>query len=75
MLLVERSKKQAPCNDERRRAVWHDKLNVPRSTVPTITHVDYSARIQTVHSDAILATTLFQSLKKRLVVTRCEHFI
>jgi carbamoyltransferase len=27
------------------------KLNVPRSLVPAITHVDYSARIQTVHSD------------------------
>ena len=28
-----------------------NKLNVPRSTVPAITHVDYSARIQTVHAD------------------------
>ena len=28
-----------------------DKLNVPRSSVPAITHVDYSARIQTVHLD------------------------
>jgi len=28
-----------------------DKLNVPRSSVPAITHVDYSARIQTVHED------------------------
>ena len=28
-----------------------DKLNVPRSSVPAITHVDYSARIQTVHKD------------------------
>ena len=26
-----------------------EKLNVPRSTLPAITHVDYSARIQTVH--------------------------
>jgi len=26
-----------------------DKLKVPRSTLPSITHVDYSARIQTVH--------------------------
>jgi carbamoyltransferase len=26
-----------------------DKLNVPRSSIPAITHVDYSARIQTVH--------------------------
>ena len=28
-----------------------DKLNVIRSSVPAITHVDYSARIQTVHLD------------------------
>ncbi len=28
-----------------------DKLNVARSSVPAITHVDYSARIQTVHKD------------------------
>ena len=27
------------------------KLNVPRSSIPAITHVDYSARIQTVHFD------------------------
>jgi carbamoyltransferase len=26
-----------------------DKLNVPRSTIPAVTHVDNSARIQTVH--------------------------
>jgi carbamoyltransferase len=28
-----------------------DKLNVPRSEIPAVTHVDYSARIQTVHRD------------------------
>jgi carbamoyltransferase len=28
-----------------------DKLNIPRSEVPSVTHVDYSARLQTVHSD------------------------
>ena len=27
-----------------------DKLNVPRSEIPAVTHVDYSARIQTVHN-------------------------
>ena len=27
------------------------KLNVPRSSLPAVTHVDYSARIQTVHYD------------------------
>lgn len=28
-----------------------EKLNVPRSEIPAVTHVDYSARIQTVHAD------------------------
>ena len=28
-----------------------DKLNVARSSIPAVTHVDYSARIQTVHKD------------------------
>ena len=28
-----------------------DKLNVPRSEIPAVTHIDYSARIQTVHQE------------------------
>jgi carbamoyltransferase len=28
-----------------------DKLNVVRSTIPAVTHVDYSARVQTVHRE------------------------
>jgi len=28
-----------------------DKLNIPRSEIPAVTHVDYSARLQTVHKD------------------------
>ncbi|NMD07039.1 MAG: hypothetical protein GYA66_03570, partial [Phyllobacteriaceae bacterium] len=28
-----------------------EKLNVPRSDIPAVTHVDYSARVQTVHKD------------------------
>jgi carbamoyltransferase len=28
-----------------------DKLNVPRSEIPAVTHVDFSARIQTVHAE------------------------
>jgi len=35
------------------KALWGiDLLNVPRSDIPAVTHVDYSARIQTVHADA-----------------------
>jgi len=36
---------------EQQRLFGIEKLNVPRSTLPAITHVDYSARIQTVHPD------------------------
>ena len=33
-------------------ALWGiEKLNIPRSTVPAITHVDYSARVQTVRRE------------------------
>jgi len=28
-----------------------DKLNIPRSEIPAVTHVDYSARVQTVHPE------------------------
>jgi carbamoyltransferase len=31
-----------------------DLLNIPRSTIPAVTHVDYSARIQTVHRETNL---------------------
>jgi carbamoyltransferase len=53
MLLV------AGVKPERRRAMTEaesklfgiDKLNVPRSEIPAVTHVDYSARVQTVHRE------------------------
>ena len=38
-------------SDEEKALFGIEKLNVARSTVPAITHVDYSARLQTVHSD------------------------
>ena len=28
-----------------------DKLNIARSDIPAVTHIDYSARVQTVHAD------------------------
>jgi carbamoyltransferase len=42
---------QKPMTAEQQALFGIDKLNVPRSTVPAITHVDYSARIQTVHRE------------------------
>ncbi len=37
--------------DEQEKLFGIDKLNVPRSTIPAVTHVDYSARIQTVRRE------------------------
>jgi len=36
---------------EQQRLFGIEKLNVPRSAIPAVTHVDYSARIQTIHQD------------------------
>ncbi|MFD2110765.1 carbamoyltransferase [Thiorhodococcus fuscus] len=37
--------------DDQQRLFGIDKLKVPRSQIPAITHVDYSARLQTVHAE------------------------
>jgi carbamoyltransferase len=37
--------------NEEQRLFGIAKLNVPRSEIPAVTHVDYSARVQTVHQD------------------------
>jgi len=37
--------------DEQKKLFGIDLLNVPRSQIPAITHVDYSARIQTVRKE------------------------
>ena len=43
-----------------------EKLNIPRSSIPAITHVDYSARIQTVHSDTnIRYHTMISKFKEK----------
>lgn len=53
MLMVANVQKDKRCEitDEQEALFGIDKLNVPRSVVPAITHVDFSARLQTVHKD------------------------
>jgi carbamoyltransferase len=58
---VRRDKRRAMTPDER--ALFGiDRLNVARSQIPAVTHVDYSARIQTVDADA---SPLFHRLLRR----------
>ena len=50
-----------------------DKLNVKRSNIPAVTHVDYSARIQTVHKDTNPKYyKLIQNFKK---ITNCPVIV
>ena len=50
MLLVDyvRKDRQNPMTEEQKQLFGIDKLNIIRSDIPAITHIDYSARIQTV---------------------------
>jgi carbamoyltransferase len=53
MLLVApvRKERQIPMTEDQQRLWGIDKLNLPRSDLPAITHIDYSARVQTVMKD------------------------
>ena len=53
MLLVDSVKKdkQREMSEEEKKLFGIEKLNIKRSEIPAVTHVDYSARIQTVHKE------------------------
>jgi carbamoyltransferase len=56
MLLVSKVKedKQVKMSNKNKSLFGIDKLNIKRSSIPAVTHVDYSARIQTVHKETNL---------------------
>ena len=71
MLLVADIKKniQIPMNENDKKLFGIEKLNIKRSSIPAVTHVDYSARIQTVHKETNPKYyKLLKNLKKLLVV-------
>ena len=45
------SRKKIELTKEEKKLFGIDKLNIPKSTIPAVTHVDYSARVQTVHKE------------------------
>ena len=53
MLLVApvKRERQVPMSEEQRRLWGIEQLNVVRSDIPAVTHIDYSARVQTVSRD------------------------
>ncbi len=56
MLFVAEVKKslQIAMNSKQENLFGIDKLNIKRSSIPAVTHVDYTARIQTVHKETNL---------------------
>ena len=75
MLLVSdiKDNKKIEMTEEEKKLFGIDKLNVARSTIPAVTHVDYSARIQTVKKDTNLKFYLL--LKKFYENTNCPVLI
>ena len=76
MLLVAPVKKGRQREDvgrKKKKLFGIDKLNVPRSDIPAVTHVDYSARIQTVHADT---NRLYHALISRFkAITGCPVLV
>jgi len=50
-----------------------EKLNIPRSDIPAITHIDYSARVQTVHSET--NPTYHSLINKFYEITGCPVLV
>jgi carbamoyltransferase len=65
--------KQLQMTEEQEILFGIEKLNVPRSNIPAVTHVDYSARIQTVHKET---NPKFHALLSRFkVLTDCPVLV
>ena len=65
--------KQFAMTDDQNKLFGIDKLNVPRSQIPAVTHVDYSARIQTVHQET--NPRYYALIKKFKELTGCPVIV
>jgi carbamoyltransferase len=60
-------------SDDQQEFFGIEKLNIPKSSIPAVTHVDYSARIQTVHPDTNLK--YHNLIKKFKELTGCPVLV
>jgi len=65
--------KKIEMTDEQKKLFGIEKLNIKRSEIPAVTHVDYSARIQTVHKDT--NPKYFKLIKKFKNMTQCPVLV
>jgi len=75
MLLVANVKKkiQIQIDEKDKKLFGIEKLNIKRSSIPAVTHVDYSSRIQTVHQET--NSKYYNLLKKFKEITNCPILI
>jgi carbamoyltransferase len=65
--------KKLMLNEEEKKLFGLDLLNIKRSVVPAITHVDYSARIQTVHKS--INRKFYDLLLNFKSITKCPILV
>ena len=75
MLLVAdvKKSKQLQMTNEQKNLFGIDKLNVKRSSIPSVTHVDYSARIQTVHKET--NPIFYKLIEEFEEITKCPVLV
>jgi carbamoyltransferase len=75
MLLVAdvKKSKQLQMTNEQMNLFGIDKLNVKRSNIPAVTHIDYSARVQTVHKET--NPTFYKLIEEFEKITQCPVLV
>ena len=75
MLLVSKVAKniQIEMSDKDKKLFGIEKLNIKRSEIPAVTHIDYTSRIQTVHEETNLK--YYKLLKKFKELTGCPILV